>query len=326
MTLEEEYELSCYEELAKINDKKDIYLVSHNISGELFVKKRLRLYDAEVYKKLQWLNIANVPRIILCVEANREAVKQENVQSNNELIVIEEYIHGKTLDAWIKQRNPQSEITVLQYMIQLCDILEQLHSCTPPLVHRDIKPSNLMISMDGILKLVDFNATKVYKDSQKEDTYLMGTQEYAAPEQYGFGQSDPRTDIYACGIVMNVLMTGEFPKVHLYDGLCKSIIESCIAVEPKKRFQNVRELRNELNKVLNILQGKRQRKFSEEELLRNEKERKRKNFWRIVNLIKVILICLSIWGVHIVIEDLIELSKEKQEEKRIEYEQSEREN
>lgn len=326
MTLEEEYELSCYEEIAKINDKKNIYLVRHNISGELFVKKRLRLYDIEVYKKLQWLNIANVPRIILCVESVRETVKKENVQSKNELIIIEEYIHGKTLEAWIRKGNSQPEITVLQYMIQLCDILEQLHSCTPSLVHRDIKPSNLMISMDGVLKLVDFNATKVYKDSQKEDTFLMGTQEYAAPEQYGFAQSDPRTDIYACGIVMNVLLTGEFPKTHLYDGLCKSIIEGCIAVEPKKRFQNIRELRNELDKVLNILQGKRQRKLSEEELLRNEKERKRKNFWRIVNFIKVVLICLSIWGAHIVFEDLIELNKQKREAKRIEFEQSEGEN
>ena len=68
-----------------------------------------------------------------------------------------------------------------------------------------------MISNDGIVKLIDFNAAKEFDQSQIEDTRLMGTRKFAAPEQYGFGQSDPRTDLYALGVTMYYLLTKDYP-------------------------------------------------------------------------------------------------------------------
>lgn len=93
----------------------------------------------------------------------------------------------------------------------LCDILHKLHGNLPPIIHRDIKPSNIIFSSDGVVKLIDFNAARELRAEQNEDTRLMGTRRFAAPEQYGFGQSDPRTDIYALGITFYYMLTGDYP-------------------------------------------------------------------------------------------------------------------
>ena len=88
-----------------------------------------------------------------------------------------------------------------------------------------------MISNDGIVKLIDFNAAKEFDQSQIEDTRLMGTRKFAAPEQYGFGQSDPRTDLYALGVTMYYLLTKDYPDSGLYHGPLEPVIRKCIALD-----------------------------------------------------------------------------------------------
>ena len=131
------------------------------------------------------------------------------------------------------------EDEAVSMIIQLCRILKQLHRCRSPIIHRDLKPANIMISSDGVVKLIDFNAAKEYRMGQMEDTCLMGTREYAAPEQYGFGQSDARTDIYALGVILNRLLTGDFPKNKLYEGRLKPVIQTCIQMDADARYQSV---------------------------------------------------------------------------------------
>lgn len=237
MTLEERYELSCYEELVQLQENKSVWLVRHNESSILYVKKHIELYNRDIYTQLRTAKIPNVPEVVCCVE------------ENDKLIVIEEYIHGVSLKRMLEIDGLFSENRVVGIMLQLCDIVAQLHSCQPPIIHRDIKPSNIMLSNDGIVKLIDFNAAKQFSSGRNEDTWLLGTQKFAAPEQYGFGQSDQRTDIYAIGVTMHYLLTGCFPKETVITGKINEIISRCVSLSKEERYQNVQELQRSLMRL-----------------------------------------------------------------------------
>lgn len=237
MTLEEEYELSCYKELTELCAGKESYIVKNINDGKIYVKKKVKLFNKELLLRLMELDIKDIPKIYLCVE------------DGDELTVIEEYIHGETLYEYQKKNGLFNEREAAEIICRLCDILSQLHSFNPPIIHRDIKPMNIMISNDGVVKLIDFDAARENIEGEVEDTYLMGTKEFAAPEQYGFGQSDARTDIYALGIMLNVMLTGEVPKNRIYGNDSKTltkIIKKCIMLEPDKRYRNVNELKRSL--------------------------------------------------------------------------------
>lgn len=231
MTLEEKYQLSCYQEIARLQEEKEIYLVKHIETGELFVKKVVEIYSRSIYERLMESRIKNIPQIHLLLE------------DGEKLIVIEEYIHGDSLDKLLKKNGFMSEEQVVEIAMGVCDILKSLHNHQVPIIHRDIKPSNIMLSKDGVVKLVDFNAAKEYETEKSEDTRLMGTQDFAAPEQYGFGQSSPKTDIYALGVTMNYLLTGDYPKNKLWDGKLKKVIQKCTMINPKERYQDIRQLK-----------------------------------------------------------------------------------
>lgn len=238
MTLEEKYELSCYQELTKLHANKEIYLVQHVDTGEICVKKVIDTYNKPVYQALMELKIPNVPQIQALFEAE------------DHLIVIEEYIHGESLEKRMKDCGVMQEEEVGRIMMAVCDILQKLHEHQPPIVHRDIKPSNIMISQDGVVKLVDFNAAKEYADGKNEDTRLIGTQDFAAPEQYGFGQSSPQTDIYALGVTMNYLLTGDYPKNQLWNGRLKPVIRKCVQISSGERYTGVLQLKTAIETVM----------------------------------------------------------------------------
>ena len=112
-----------------------------------------------------------------------------------------------------------------------------------------------MITNDNIMKIIDINSAKEFHENSSEDTILFGTKNYAAPEQFGFGQSDKRTDIYALGVLINVCLTGQLPK----DKLCTShgfreIVKKCTNIEPQNRYNDVGELMNDIMVVLGMRQ------------------------------------------------------------------------
>lgn len=236
MTLEEKYKLSCYEELTKLHDNKPIFLVRNNEDGNLYIKKKIGMYNKLLYQKLSESNIENIPKIYLIVE------------DEGWLIVIEEYIHGTTLKKIVEKNGSISKETATSYLIMLCEIIEILHNFNPPLIHRDIKPSNIMVSNDNVIKLLYFNAAKEYVNGNVEDTMLIGTKEFAAPEQYGFKQSDCRTDIYVIEITLNYLLTGAVPKEKRYNEILSDIIEKCTELDPKNGYQDIYDLKDDLLK------------------------------------------------------------------------------
>lgn len=134
---------------------------------------------------------------------------------------------------------------------QLSDLqipgIPKIHALTPPIIHRDLKLSNIILTSENLVYVVDFDTARYYESGQEQDTELLGTKEYAPPEQYGFGQSDARSDIYALGIIFNRLLTGEYPKHQLADGRYRSIISKCIRWDPEERFQTIVELENALH-------------------------------------------------------------------------------
>ncbi|QAY66035.1 serine/threonine-protein kinase [Paenibacillus protaetiae] len=92
--------------------------------------------------------------------------------------------------------------------MQLCSALSYLHRQSPPIIHRDLKPSNVMIDERGLVKLIDFGIARLYKPGAEQDTVLLGTPGFAAPEQSGGGQSGEWTDVYGLGALLFYMLSG----------------------------------------------------------------------------------------------------------------------
>ena len=233
MTPENELRLSFYKETAVLNEAHQVLLVQHVETGRFFVRKTVTQYDLSVYQTLQNKKFKGIPTI------------HELIETDNSLIIIEEYISGNTVQSLL-DHGPLSDDMACGIAADLCDILAPLHTHVPPIVHRDIKGSNLMVDEKGKLYLLDFDASKVVEPGKTQDTVLMGTEEYAAPEQYGFAPSDTRTDIYAIGVLLNKMLTGVFPKERLAEGPLGEVVKKCTAWEPDKRYKSVLALKRAL--------------------------------------------------------------------------------
>ncbi len=127
--------------------------------------------------------------------------------------LVMDFIEGETLEEHAK-KDPQGHLSVketLQIGIQLCTVLDYLHSRQPPVIFRDLKPSNSMLTPEGNLYLIDFGIARHFKPGQTRDTIALGSPGYAAPEQYGKAQTTARSDIYSLGATLHHLLTGVDP-------------------------------------------------------------------------------------------------------------------
>lgn len=225
--------MSDYKIISALNEEHKVYLVQSALSGNIYVQKILDVYNIRVYEYLYRNPVAGIPRLINYYE------------DGNQLIVIEEYISGTSLQEKI-DNSDLSVSDIRSYMIMLCNILNALHSMTPPIIHRDIKPSNIIITSYNYAMLLDFNAAKQFSGQNESDTVLIGTPGYAAPEQYGFGSSSPKTDIYSLGIVLREMLGSITPAPDIAPILHRLnlIAERCTQMTPAARYQSVTELKN----------------------------------------------------------------------------------
>lgn len=171
--------------------------------------------------------------------------------------IIMDFVQGENLKTVVASSGPQAQDTVVSWGVKLCDVLTYLHG--KGIVYRDMKPANIMLSPDGNIKLIDFGIAREYKENASEDTTALGTEGYAAPEQYeGKGQTDARTDVYGMGITLFQLLTGVNPSSYqenifsirlqnpnLSSGLDKIILK-CTNKDPRKRYQSTEELKKAL--------------------------------------------------------------------------------
>ena len=235
-------------------------------SGKLWALKELRpqtpdkaeravardMFEQEA-RLLRTLDQANIPKIADFFEENGRAC------------LVMEFIWGESLEKRLEATNaPLLETDVLKWAIQLCDALHYLHTRQPPIIFRDLKPSNVMVTNSGLVKLIDFGIARTYKVGKKRDTVAMGSENYAAPEQWGQGQTDARSDIYALGATMyhllaNMAPTPAFlpseplPLANYNGALSKktiALVARAMARERKDRFQSALEMRQALTDAL----------------------------------------------------------------------------
>ena len=188
----------------------------------------LRSFPSPVaaYEKLQNIRCANLPEIY-------DVLDMDDGQ-----IVLEEYIDGITI-AQVMEIGKYRPTGARKVLSGVCDALTVLHD--RGIVHRDVKPENVIIEKSGRVVLIDLNASRMESNASK-DTVIMGTVGYASPEQLGLSQTDARTDIYAAGVLYNVMLTGQHPSVTIASGKARRIVRKCTAVNPDERYQTATEL------------------------------------------------------------------------------------
>ncbi|MEM8531118.1 MAG: serine/threonine-protein kinase [Chloroflexota bacterium] len=146
------------------------------------------------------LSHSNLPRVI------------DHFEQEGKAYLVMEFVPGETLISYVQREGlPQPLPRVLSWVRQLCDVLIYLHTSNPPIIFRDLKPANIMLTPQGQLKLIDFGIARLFKPGKEKDTQAFGTAGYSAPEQYGRGQTDARSDVYSLGVLVHQLLTGYDP-------------------------------------------------------------------------------------------------------------------
>lgn len=213
--------LSDYTEISAFNESTSIV----RLDKKIYVKKKVPRELTYIYKALYDNRNKNIADIIAIYE-------YEDVT-----VVIEEYVNGRTLSDVLKEEGTLSGERTKNIIGRICDGLYFLHKIN--IIHRDINPNNIMISDDGNVKIVDFDIARSVKKNARNDTVALGTVGYAAPEQFGFSQSDERTDVYAVGALANVMLTGKLPTESLYKGRMGKVIQKACSIDSKARYKNI---------------------------------------------------------------------------------------
>ena len=159
------------------------------------------------------------------------------IENEDTIIIVMDYVEGRALSDILSEKGTIDEASVVEYAIQLCDVLDYLHSQNPPIIYRDLKPSNIILKPDGKITLIDFGTARRYNYDSISDTTCLGTIGYAAPEQFAgenLRQTDARTDIYNLGATMYHLLTGVNPSEPPYE--LYPLDDSYIRKQKKKIF------------------------------------------------------------------------------------------
>ena len=228
-SLEERYSLqSCLKD-----GERQVYLVRDREGSPAVLKLqkagREDTLRAE-YVLLQKLRHAQLPRALSYLE-------WEGTE-----YLIREYIAGISLAEWVDTKGPLISARVREMAMSLCWVLDYLHRQNPPIICRDIKPQNVVVDGSGCCHLIDLGAARRYRAEQQEDTVFLGTRVTAPPEQFGYQQTDQRSDVYSLGILMHFLLSGNYNLLSPKSGQSNltRIIRRCTAFDPRKRYPSVR--------------------------------------------------------------------------------------
>lgn len=240
------------------NEEGSAYLFRQSATGRKYVVKvrdiaqRYRMdMEEDVLQKLGETDFAT-GRLI------------KRVDDEENCFLMREYVEGENLENYYRNRqqgvegpeggNRQglSESEIVKIGMAVCGQLKQLHEMTPPLIHRDIKPQNIIMTPEGEIRLIDFDSVRSYHEGKERDTYFLGTAQTAAPEQYGFEQTDSRTDLYGLGKTLLYLACGSYQdsdleKTH-YSKRLKRIIHKSLSLLKKERFSSASVMYEQLQK------------------------------------------------------------------------------
>lgn len=180
--------------------------------------------------------------------------------SSNYQYVVKTYIEGETLRQYITRDGPMKDSMVKRVADQLIEVFEYLHSRPEPFIFRDLKPANIVVTPEFKIVLIDLETIRQTRSEQNSDTFYVGTHGYASPEQYGYKQSDERSDIYTIGATLYYLYTAEEPPIlpqkqlrvtqrNLRNSIPMAhVINTCMAFNPEDRFKNVGSIKKAFRK------------------------------------------------------------------------------
>lgn len=226
-----------YSAVMELGRHSKVTLLRNPDSGDFAVRRIVDIHQAAVYRELKKIGDSHIP-----------AIYDISAEGNGKFEILEEYIEGQTLEEILQEKGSVPEPVAVVYTMQLCDALDVLHHAG--LVHRDIKPDNIIISPQNCLYLIDFDIARIRKEGKTSDTEFLGTQGYAAPEQFGFRQTNEQTDIYAAGVLLNKLLTGKTPQEFLTEGRLRGIIRRCTEMDAGRRYRSAKALKRALRPYL----------------------------------------------------------------------------
>ena len=226
----------------KYSDERQVYIVK-DPEGKSFVLK-IGVGDNS-------LRIENEYRIASLIY---NSLKNENFpqpvlffREDDQTYYLREYIDGETLRDKIDKNGVFSDQETCSIAYNICSILEKMHTLPERIICRDIKPENIVISADGKYHIIDLDAARTVKPDNENDTVYLGTRATAAPEQFGFGQTDERTDVYAVGMLMLYMLSGGYDKKELRRGKAARMIERSTRFDPERRYQNISKMKAALS-------------------------------------------------------------------------------
>jgi len=232
-------------------DYEPFECLANNACGETLLVKNKRtgmFCVAKCYKNGNAASHANEAEILKRLRHTGLPRFVDEYKGDETTCVIREYVEGTPLHQLSAKPGARQAVHIA---LALCDLLEYLHGQTPPIIHRDIKPQNLIMGTDGQLWLIDFGISRLYREESEKDTACWGTQDFAAPEQYGFQQTDVRSDLYSSGILLGWLLTGEVKREaqlsKITDHRLYRIVKKCTSFAPGERYTSAARLRADLS-------------------------------------------------------------------------------
>ena len=234
-------------ECLKESEDSSTFLVKETATGILCVLKWGRNRQAEflrnemeIMKKMADRKLSGIPKAYRIFE------------ENGEVYLVREYIEGMSLAQMVLQKGGISEAEICRISRKICQTAEQFQNPDEPMIHRDIKPENIVVTPGGEVVFIDFGTMRSYKKDGSRDTFVVGTRGTAAPEQYGYTQTDQRTDVYAIGQTMLYMVSESYEMNQLSECAVsrrmKKIIEKACSFEPDKRYGDAAQLRRAVEK------------------------------------------------------------------------------
>lgn len=234
-------------ECLKESEDSSTFLVKETATGILCVLKWGRNRQAEflrnemeIMEKMADRKLSGIPKTYRIFE------------ENGEVYLVREYIEGMSLAQMVLQKGGISEAEICRISRKICQTAEQFQNPNEPMIHRDIKPENIVVTPGGEVVFIDFGTMRSYKKDGSRDTFVVGTRGTAAPEQYGYTQTDQRTDVYAIGQTMLYMVSESYEMNQLSECAVsrrmKKIIEKACSFEPDKRYGDAAQLRRAVEK------------------------------------------------------------------------------
>ena len=234
-------------ECLKESEDSSTFLVKETATGILCVLKWGRnrqteflRNEMEIMKKMADRKLSGIPKAYRIFE------------ENGEVYLVREYIEGMSLAQMVLQKGGISEAEICRISRKICQTAEQFQNPDEPMIHRDIKPENIVVTPGGEVVFIDFGTMRSYIKDGSRDTFVVGTRGTAAPEQYGYTQTDQRTDVYAIGQTMLYMVSESYEMNQLSECAVswrmKKIIEKACSFEPDKRYGDAAQLRRAVEK------------------------------------------------------------------------------